>query len=77
MASFVVRIAMTFMGKFLSINLLDGSIMLYETLTGITWRTEKLHGRHSGVGIAVSNFIFELAKEGLEHKLINMLEREK
>ena len=65
------------MGKFLSANLLDGSNILYETITGITWRTEQFNGRHSGLALTIRNFVFEVAKEGREHKLINMLERQK
>jgi hypothetical protein len=64
------------MGKFLSLNLLDGSLVLYETLTGVTWRTEKIDGKHSGLAIACSNNIMEVAKEGMEHKLMNLLERD-
>ncbi|CDW78805.1 wd40 repeat-containing protein [Stylonychia lemnae] len=75
--SFIVKLSLTPMGKFLAANLLDGSILLYETLTAITWRTEKLYGKHSGISLVVSNFVFEAAKEGLEHKLINLLERQK
>eukprot|EP00347_Sterkiella_histriomuscorum_P023951 403332820 len=76
-ASFVVRLSITSMGKYLSANLLDGSILIYETLTGITWRTEKLYGKHTGIALVASNFVFEVSKEGCEHKLINLLEREK
>ena len=65
------------MGKFLAISLLDGSQIIYETLTGITWRTERLNGRHSGLAIVASNFMFELSKEGLEHRLINLIEQKK
>lgn len=74
--SFIVRASLTPMGKFLSLNLLDGSLVLYETLTGVTWRTEKIDGKHSGVAIACSNNIMEVAKEGMEHKLMNLLERD-
>lgn len=52
------------MAKFLAINLLDGIIIIYEVLTGIKWKQEKLLGRHSGVAITTNNFIFEVAKEG-------------
>ena len=56
-------------------NLLDGSIMIYETLTGIIWKTEKLYGKHSGISLIANNFIYEVSKEGFEHKIINMLEK--
>lgn len=57
------------MAKFLAINLVDGSIIIYETLTGITWRSEKFVGSHSGLAIRASNFIIEIGKEGKEHEL--------
>jgi hypothetical protein len=34
------------MAKFIAMNMLDGTIILYETLTGIIWRTERIHGKH-------------------------------
>jgi hypothetical protein len=58
---------MTSMAKFIAINLLDGTIQLYESLTGITWRTEKLSGCHSGLAIKINDFTFEVSKEGSEH----------
>ncbi len=58
------------MGKFLSVTLLDGTIMLYETLTGIIWRSEKIDGKHSGVTTVNTNFIMEMVKEGQEHKMM-------
>ena len=73
----MVKLCLTSLAKFLAINLLDGSIVLYETLTGIIWKTERLPGKHTGVAIIESNFVYEVAKEGYEHRLINLLEREK
>ena len=61
--SFVVKLSLTPMGKFLAMNLLDGSVAIYETLTGITWKTENFPGKHSGVSIIASNFMFEVGKE--------------
>jgi len=66
-SSFVTKVAMTAMGKFVSVNLIDGTVVLYETLTGITWRTEKFQGRHSAIALRASSFMFEVAKEGREH----------
>jgi hypothetical protein len=57
------------MGKFLAATLLDGSFVLYETLTNITWRTEKIDGKHSGVAIANTNIMIEVSKEGYEHRM--------
>lgn len=76
-ASYLVRVSMTPMGKFISSTLLDGTLMLYETITGITWRTEHIDGKHSGVAIASTNYMMEVCKEGLEHKMARFLEHEK
>jgi len=77
MTSFVVRVAMSCMGKFICINLLDGSNMIYECLTTITWKTEKLSGKHSAVALSTNNFLYEVAREGIEHKLIEMFAKKK
>lgn len=74
-ASFILKTSLTAMGKFLTITLLDGSLVLYETLTGVTWRTEKIDGKHSGVATIPTNFIMEVVKEGIEHKMISFIER--
>lgn len=58
------------MGKHLGINLLDGSILIYECLTAITWKSEKLSGKHTGVALVTNNFVYEVAREGIEHKMI-------
>jgi len=64
------------MGKFVAYNLHDGRQCLYETLTGITWRTEyqpyarkDIGLRHSGLAITSSNLLLESAKEGQEMNL--------
>jgi hypothetical protein len=75
--SFVVKLSLSAMGKFLAINLFDGSVLIYECLTSITWKTERLCGKHSGIAITSNNFMFEVAREGIEHKLISMLEKKK
>jgi hypothetical protein len=64
------------MAKFVASTLLDGTIILYETLTGITWRTEKIDGKHSGISIANTNYMMEVCKEGIEHKMAKFIERE-
>ena len=66
---------MTSMGKFLTITLLDGTLMVYESITGVTWRSEKVDGKHSGVGIALTNYLMELSREGQEHKMMGFIER--
>lgn len=40
-SSYVVSCSLTAMAKFLAVNLLDGTLILYETITGITWRSEQ------------------------------------
>lgn len=60
------------MAKFLAINLVDGSCIIYEILTGITWRTERHQDQHSGMAIITSDIMFELSKEGLEHALMEI-----
>lgn len=65
------------MGKFLCINLMDGSNMIYECLTAITWKTERLSGKHSGIAITANNFVYEVAREGIEHKMIEKLDKQK
>ena len=57
------------MGKFLSTTLIDGSLILYETITGITWRSENIDGKHTGVAVASTNYMMEVCKEGLEHRM--------
>jgi hypothetical protein len=52
-------------------------MMLYETLTGIVWRSEKLIGKHSGVGISPSNYLMELCKEGREHRIMAFIDKNK
>ena len=74
-ASFVLNLSLTPMGKHLGINLLDGSILIYECLTAITWKSEKLSGKHTGVALVTNNFVYEVAREGIEHKMIQMLEK--
>ena len=69
-ASFVLNLSLTPMGKHLGINLLDGSILIYECLTAITWKSEKLSGKHTGVALVTNNFVYEVAREGIEHKMI-------
>jgi hypothetical protein len=76
-ASFIVKVCLTPMGKFMSATLLDGTLMLYETITGITWRSEHIDGKHSGVAIASSNYMMEVCKEGLEHKMSRFLDQER
>lgn len=73
MASFIVKSTLTAMGKFIALTLLDGSLILYETLTGITWRTEHIDGKHSGVGLVTTNYIMEISKEGSEHRMMNFI----
>lgn len=75
--SFVQKVALTPMGKFLSMTFLDGSISLYETINGVTWRTEKIDGKHSGVAVIATNFAMELLKEGVDYKLMSFMERHK
>jgi hypothetical protein len=76
-ASFVTKVSLTPMGKYLSFTLLDGSLILYETITGITWRSEHIDGKHSGVAVASTNYMMEVCKEGLEHRMSNFLDKEK
>jgi hypothetical protein len=76
-ASYLVRVNLTPMGKFLSSTLLDGSLILYETITGITWRSEHIDGKHSGVAVASTNYMMEVCKEGLEHRMSKFLEKER
>jgi WD40 repeat protein len=75
--SYVVNVALTSMGKFLAINLLDGTLHLYETLTGIIWRSERMEGKHSGLALRINSFVYEGAKEGNEHKMHSFVQREK
>jgi len=60
-SSFILRLCLTPLGKFVSFTLLDGTLLLYETLTGIVWRTENIDGKHSGVAIALTNYVMEVA----------------
>ena len=39
---FVIKVVMTALGKFLAVNLIDGTVIIYETVTGIVWRTETI-----------------------------------
>jgi hypothetical protein len=71
-----MRVNITPMGKFVGITTLEGSVSLYETLTGITWRTERIDGKHSGVAIANTNYIMEVCKEGFEHRMVQLLEKD-
>ena len=64
------------MAKFLSATLIDGTSLLYETLTGITWRTERIDGKHSGISIANTNYMMEVCHEGVEHKMAKFLARD-
>ncbi len=63
-ASFVQKVCLTPMAKFASVTLLDGTLILYETLTAITWRSERLDGKHTGVGVGLTNYLMEIAREG-------------
>lgn len=58
-------------------TMLDGSLSLYETITGVTWRTEKMDGKHSGVAVIASNYIMEVMREGIEHKMMGLLDTHK
>lgn len=75
--SFVVNLSVTSMAKFIAINLIDGTVQLYETLTGIIWRTERLVGNHKGIAIRTSDFMFEVSREANEHKLITFVKDQK
>lgn len=63
------------MAKFFSATLLDGTLILYETVTGIIWRSEKIDGKHSGVGIGMTNYLMELTREGQEHRMMAFLDK--
>lgn len=75
--SFVSKVTLTPLGKFLSFTQIDGSVSLFETLTGINWRTEKIDGKHSGIAIGYNNYAMELCKEGQEHRMMAFLNNEK
>ncbi len=64
------------MAKFVTATLIDGSMILYETLTSITWRTERIDGKHSGIAISNTNYIMEVCHEGIEHKMVQLINRE-
>ena len=66
MRAYVVGLSITPMAKFISINLQDGTVILYETLTNITWRSEVMKGNHTGIALTTSNYIHELSNEGTE-----------
>jgi len=72
---FVQKVALTAMAKFIAATLLDGTLILYETVTGIIWRSEKVDGKHSGVGIGMTNYLMELAREGQEHRMMAFLDK--
>lgn len=77
LSSFIVRVNLTPMGKFVAMTTLEGAVSLYETLTGITWRTERIDGKHSGVAIANTNYIMECCKEGVEHRMAQFIDKER
>ena len=72
----VSRVILTPMAKFLSATMIDGTMILYETLTSITWRTERIEGKHSGIAMSNSNFMLEVCHEGVEHKMAKLIARE-
>ena len=65
-ANMVVNLQMTPFGKFILVRTFDGYTILYETLTGIFWRTDKIRGNHSGLAIAHTNIFYEYIQEGKE-----------
>jgi WD40 repeat protein len=69
MPSMISRVSLTPMAKFISVTMIDGTLILYETLTGITWRTERIDGKHSGIAITNTNYMMEVCHEGVEHKM--------
>jgi WD40 repeat protein len=76
LASMIAKVTLTPMAKFVSATLIDGTTILYETLTGITWRTERIDGKHSGISISNTNYMMEVCHEGLEHKMAKFLARD-
>ncbi len=72
----ISRVSLTPMAKFLSVSLIDGTSILYETLTGITWRTEMIDGKHSGIYASNTNYMMEVCHEGIEHKMALFLSRD-
>jgi hypothetical protein len=69
MPSMISRVSLTPMAKFISLTMIDGTLILYETLTGISWRTERIDGKHSGIAIANTSYMMEVCHEGVEHKM--------
>ena len=74
-ASFVLKVSLTPMAKFMTLTLMDGTLVMFETLTRMTWRTEKVDGKHSGVAAMPTNYVLELTREGYEHNIMKFLDK--
>ena len=67
------QVKITLGGKFIIARTFDGRVTLYESLTGIVWRTDRYAGNHNGVALALHGAVFEFAAEGREEDLAAVL----
>ena len=68
--TFVTGLTITPLAKFVMVKLADSHMLLYETMTDVVWRHDKIMGSHSGVALGYACMLNEYIKEGRETEVL-------